>query len=100
MVLRYNKRGWLLPGILRLLLFRKRLTYARVVILGVLPEYLNSGIGGVLFYETALRLIRNGMKCGEASWVLEDNVMMNRGAELMRATVAKTYRVYEIPLGG
>jgi hypothetical protein len=30
--------------------------------------------------------------------VNEDNVMMNRGAELMQGTVDKTYRIYEMPL--
>ena len=31
---------------LRMLFLKKRIDYARIVILGVLPEYLNSGIGG------------------------------------------------------
>jgi hypothetical protein len=32
---------------------------------------------------------------GEASWVLEDNVMMNRGAELMSAKIWKRYRLFQ-----
>lgn len=93
-----NRRGYLIPGIIRLLLFKKRVDAVRIVILGVLPEYLNSGIGGVLFYETAQRAIANGYYHGEASWVVEDNVMMNRGAQLLNAERTKTYRVYQISL--
>lgn len=96
-VLKGNRRGYLLPGLIRLFLFRKRIDFIRIVILGVLPEYRTSGIGAVLFYETARRAVENGYPHGEASWVLEDNVMMNRGAALMNADRYKTYRIYELP---
>jgi GNAT superfamily N-acetyltransferase len=98
MILIDNKRGWAIPAIVRILLFKKRITYARVVMLGVLPEYRNSGIGGVLFYETARRITGNGMPCGEASWVLEDNVMMNRGAQLLNGEITKKHRLYQLSL--
>jgi hypothetical protein len=39
-----------------------------------------------------------GIYLGEASWVLEDNEMMNRGLELMNASKYKTYRIWECPL--
>ena len=95
-VLIHNKGGYLIPALLRMLLFRKRIDSARIVILGVLPEYRNSGIGSFLFYETGRRCVARGYPQGEASWVLEDNVMMNRGAELMQAVRDKTYRVYDV----
>lgn len=95
-VLKDNKGGYLIPGLIRLLLFRKRIDFIRIVILGVLPEYRNSGIGAVLFYETAQRAVANGYPHGEASWVVEDNVMMNRGAKLLNADRYKTYRVYDL----
>ena len=97
-VLVHNKRGWLIPGIIRLLLFKKRIDRVRIVILGVLPEYAHTGIGAALFYETGRRCVQYGYPHGEASWVNEDNVMMNRGAELMQGIVDKTYRVYQLPL--
>jgi GNAT superfamily N-acetyltransferase len=93
-----NRRGWLLPGLLRILLFRKRIRQARIIILGVLPEFANAGIGGVLFYETARRIVNWGIPCGEASWVLEDNVMMNRGAQLLNGEIVKRHRIFELPL--
>jgi GNAT superfamily N-acetyltransferase len=97
-VLKDNKHGYLIPGIIRLMLFKKKINFMRIVILGVLPEYRNSGIGGMLFYETGRRGVAQGYYQGEASWVLEDNVMMNRGARLMNADITKTYRMYEMPL--
>ena len=75
------------PAVFRMLLQKKRINYSRVVMLGVLPEFRNSGIGGVLFYETAVRCTRNGMPTGEASWVLEDNLMMNRGAQMLNGEI-------------
>lgn len=97
-VLIKNRRGWLLPGAIRLLLFKRKINYVRIMILGVLPEYRNTGIGGVLFHETGKRSVACGYMAGEASWVLEDNVMMNRGAELMLADKVKTYRLFQMPL--
>jgi GNAT superfamily N-acetyltransferase len=97
-VLIKNRNGWLLPGLVRLLLQRKRINQVRIIILGVHPDYLNSGIGGLLFYETGVRCVARGYPSGEASWVLEDNVMMNRGAELMNGVLTKRYRLYQRPL--
>jgi len=90
-----NRGGYLIPFLFRYFLQRKQIHFVRIVILGVVPEYLNSGIGGVLFYETGVRSVARGYPEGEASWVLEDNVMMNRGAELMNGDKYKTYRIYE-----
>lgn len=97
-ILVHNKRGWLIPAIIRMLLFKKKMDRVRIIILGVIPEYANTGIGGALFYETGRRCVENGYPHGEASWVNEDNVMMNRGAELMQGIVDKRYRVYQMAL--
>jgi GNAT superfamily N-acetyltransferase len=98
MILKDNKKGYLLPALVRMMLFKKKIDFIRIIILGVLPEYLNSGIGGALFYETGIRSVENGFPHGEASWVLEDNVMMIRGADLMGGDKWKTYRVYDYAL--
>jgi len=95
MILKNNKRGYLIPALLRIMLFKKRINLVRIIVLGVLPEYLKTGIGGALFYETGRRSVDIGYIYGEASWVLEDNVMMNRGAELMNATIWKRYRLFQ-----
>ncbi len=97
-VLINNKKGRLIPGLLRMVFQKKKINGVRIIILGVVPEYLNSGIGGVLFYETGLRCVAQGYPHGEASWILEDNVRMNRGAELLQGEKTKTYRIYQMPV--
>lgn len=94
-VLKDNRNGGLLRGLWLLLTRRSRIDSCRVLVLGVLPEHRRSGAAGVLFYEYALRAARLGYRGGEASWILEDNLMMNRAAEMMGGRRYKTYRVYE-----
>ncbi len=93
--LKYNKKGRLIPGLLRLMCHKKKIDGVRILVLGVLKEYQKSGAAGVLFFETAERALKLGYQWGEASWVLEDNIMMNRNAETMNAVRYKTYRIYE-----
>ncbi len=99
MALKYNKRGWLLSGLYHLYRHKKEINRTRIIVLGVVREHLKTGAAGVLFFETARRSVNRGYRTGEASWVLEDNVPMNRSAELLNAERYKTYRLYETPLG-
>ena len=94
----HNRKGYLLPALLRIALQKKKMNQCRIIILGVLPEYQGKGLGGLMFYETGRRGVDRGFPVGEASWVLEDNVMMVRGAELMGGEIWKRYRIYQKPL--
>lgn len=96
--LKYNKKGRLLPGLFQLFLRKKEINLVRIIVLGVLPEYLNTGAGGVLFYETAVRAKRLGYGYGEAGWILEDNTRMVKSAEMMQGTITKRYRIFEKPV--
>jgi hypothetical protein len=98
MALKYNKKGKLLPGLFHLFLRKKQINLVRIIVLGVVPERTKTGAGTLLLYETGKRGIENGYPFGEAGWVLEDNVMMNRAAEFMNGKRYKTYRVYETEL--
>ncbi|MCL4512278.1 MAG: hypothetical protein M1470_14655 [Bacteroidetes bacterium] len=93
--LKFNKKGHLLPGVYHLLTKKKQIHWIRIMVLGVIHSYQQTGIAAVLFYETGKRAVKHGYPDGEASWVLEDNLMMNRSAELLNATKYKTYRVYK-----
>lgn len=93
--LKANRNGGLLRGLWLLLTRRSRIDFCRVLVLGVLPEHQRSGAAGVLFYEYAIRTAKLGYRGGEASWILEDNLMMNRAAEMMGGRRYKTYRIYE-----
>ncbi len=94
--LKENKNGGTLGGLYQLLLRKKKVDLVRIIVLGVLPEHQRGGAAGVLFFETAQRAQKLGYKSGEASWILEDNMMMNRAAEMMQGKRYKTYRIYQM----
>jgi len=95
-VLKKIGNGKLFPfGFLKFLWYKRKINLIRIMVLGVIREYQKRGIDGVLYYETARRGMALGYEFGDASWVLEDNVMMNRSAELLNAQRYKTYRIYE-----
>jgi GNAT superfamily N-acetyltransferase len=96
--LKHNHKGRLLPGLARLFLHKKEINMVRIIVLGVLPEYLNTGAAGVLFYETAERARKLGYQYGEAGWVLEDNGAMVKAAEALNGKITKRYRIYEMPV--
>jgi hypothetical protein len=88
--------GRLFPtGLLKILYYQRLIKSLRVLTLGVVEEYRASGLAAG-FYAT---LFRNARKLGygdcEMSWILEDNILMNRSLELMGAKRYKTYRIYE-----
>jgi len=82
-------------AIMNVMMKKKQITQLRIIILGILPKYHNQGIDALLYREIMERATRKGIRRGEASWVLEDNIMMNRAAELMNATPYKRYRIFE-----
>lgn len=73
----------------------KNIHSARVMTMGVVKEYQNRGIDIVFHYHSFKNGIPKGIVQGEFSWVLEDNVMMVREAEMLNARIHKTYRVYD-----
>lgn len=94
--------GRLLPfGIFKLLWhtkIRNKINKCRILTLGVVPEFRNRGIDGMLYVETYNRGVANGYSCGEASWILETNDRMCRALEAMGFVPDKRYRVVEMPL--
>lgn len=88
--------GRLFPfGFIRLFTDRKKIKWCRILTLGIIPQYQKKGIDGVLYYEIIHRAAKKGIYFGEASWVLEDNEMMNRSALMMQGELYKKYRIYE-----
>jgi GNAT superfamily N-acetyltransferase len=89
-------KGKLFPtGLFKILYYQRLITSVRVLALGVVEEFRASGVGAA-FYAT---LVRNARKLGygdcEMSWILEDNVLMNRSITAMGAKRYKNYRIYE-----
>lgn len=89
-------RGHLFPfGIFKLLWHKRRIRHLRVITLGVRRAWQKRGIDALFYVETMKRGQARGCPRGEMSWILEDNEMMNRGAEAMGARVYKRYRLYD-----
>lgn len=92
----HNRRGSALGALFHLLTKKSKIDLLRIVILGVLPEYQKLGIDALLYHEIGLRSQPRGIKAGEASWILEDNSMMNRGlTQVMNGDRYRTYRLFE-----
>jgi hypothetical protein len=90
-----NKKGGLLGAAWRLILQKKKINFIRIIVLGVLPEHRNAGVVAVMYYELGERGAKRNIFSGEASWILEDNLMMNRALTVtMHGKIYKTYRLY------
>ncbi|MEO6720543.1 MAG: hypothetical protein ABIN67_09250 [Ferruginibacter sp.] len=90
------KRGRLFPtGIFKLLLGLKKINYVRVLALGVNEEHRKAGVEGYFYAEIIQKAIDKKIAGGEASWILENNEMMNKGLKNLNATVYKRYRIFE-----
>jgi len=94
--LRTNRSGRLFPfGLLRILWNQRKINRARVITLGVLPEFRRTG-ADALMYEWLWRHAHAlGYPWGESSWILETNSAMRNALERMGFAVYKTYRVYD-----
>lgn len=67
----------------------------RVLTLGVKNQFRAKGIESAMLIEGLDVGIGLGVRESEASWILEDNVMMCRVLEAIGGRVYKTYRIYE-----
>lgn len=90
------KKGRLLPtGIFKLLLGKKKINAIRVIALGVIEDYRKMGIETVFYGMIIKKGLQKGIKHAEASWILENNTMMNRAMRHVNANPYKRYRIYE-----
>jgi GNAT superfamily N-acetyltransferase len=95
-----NRKGRLVPFLLKALYMLKtrKLKRARILLLGVVPEWRGRGVDAVLFHEIWEQAAKHGIFWGEGGWVLEDNPAMWVGLEKMGFAIYKTYRMYDRPL--
>ncbi|HOD18099.1 MAG TPA: GNAT family N-acetyltransferase [Candidatus Cloacimonadota bacterium] len=77
----------------------KHISSARVITLGVIREYQKRGIDIVFHYNSYKNGLPKGFFKTEFSWILDDNVMMIREAEMLNAELYKIYRLYDKPIG-
>ncbi len=77
----------------------RKIDRGRVLTLGVLPEFRRTGAADLL-YQTLIKNGRaKGFRHGEASWILEDNLLMRTAIERAGGVAYKTYRLYDRPIG-
>jgi len=94
-ILKNIKRGKLFPtGIFKLLFFKKKIKQYRVILLGILEEYRKMGIEICFYIKIAREAVKKGIYEGEASWILENNFLMNKALKTINAIKYKTYRIY------
>jgi hypothetical protein len=55
-------------------------------------------VSALFYYETAKAALPKGYRRAEMSWILENNLMMNRDIRAMGGRLYKIYRMYELPL--
>jgi GNAT superfamily N-acetyltransferase len=91
--------GRLLPfGWAKALWYSRKINRARVLTLGVLPQYRQTGAGDLLYMHIFANAKRNGITCGESGWILEDNALMRTAIERAGGEAYKTYRLYDRPV--
>jgi GNAT superfamily N-acetyltransferase len=82
-------------GIAKFLWFSRKIKDIRVLAMGVTEEFRRKGLEGLLYLEAFKAAVKKGYQRAEMSWILEDNVLMQRGCERMGGKLYKKYRIYE-----
>lgn len=95
----HNKTGSLFGALWHIFTKKKTINMLRIIVLGVLKEYQKLGLDGILYYEFSERGPKLGIRKAEASWILEDNQMMNRALSVtMNGNIYKKYSLYQIDI--
>ncbi len=88
--------GSLLPfGWLKFLLLKGKIDRVRTLALGVLPEYRRRGFDALLYFEAMKEGVRIKYKWAEFSWLLEDNLDIQRPLEVFGGRIYRRYRLVE-----
>lgn len=88
--------GKLLPtGLFKLLFGKKNLKGFRVILLGVKPEFRSRSIFQLFVHEVFRRGRAYGATDVELSWILEDNNLMTRPMDTIKAPEYRRWRVYD-----
>jgi hypothetical protein len=91
--------GRLLPfGIFHFIFGKSKIKTLRLLTMGVVHQYQKRGLDIVFYLETIKNGFKKGYQKAELSWILEDNIMMNRIMDSLGAKLYKKYRIYEKPI--
>jgi len=98
LALLHNRSGGMFPGILKVLWHSRKIHRARILLLGVIPEFRGRGVDAILYQRVWENSVKHGMPSGEAGWILEDNEVMKKSATQLGFRISKTFRIYDKPL--
>lgn len=91
-----HARGSLFPlGLLKILYHQRHIHGCRVLTLGVVENHRTAGVAAAMYLALIDAAERLQYGDCEFSWVLEDNILMNRSLKALGAKVHKVYRIYE-----
>ena len=91
-----SAKGRLFPfGLIKILINKRKVDWARLPILGVLDEYRARGIDAVFYVKSMEGGYKKKIRHGELSWVLESNTMMRKILKHLGLKVYRTYRMYD-----
>jgi hypothetical protein len=91
--------GRLFPtGFLKLLVAKRKLKSGRMMVLGIKAAHRTRSILPLFIHELYRRAEAMNAVGGEASWILEDNLQMNRAMESMGARLYRKWRIYDRPI--
>ncbi|MDP2157529.1 MAG: N-acetyltransferase [Nitrospirota bacterium] len=89
-------KGSLNPlSILKALYYSRKIRGLRLLLLGITREFRNKGVDAVLLREIYPAMLKGKYQRVEFSWILEDNVPIQRIVEMAGGRLYKKYRLYE-----
>lgn len=74
---------------------RPVMTWTRIPLLGVKPEYRNKGVDAVLYYHVLKAMVEGGYQHSDSGWILAANKEMVSIAKSFGSQIYKTHRWYE-----
>jgi GNAT superfamily N-acetyltransferase len=94
-VFKSMSNGKLFPfGWWKLLNGRKHISRIRIMIIGVLPQWRGMGIDWCFYSRIAQYGKQKRIENGEACYVMQSNLQMNRMMKALKAPVVKEYKLY------
>ncbi|MBA4372419.1 MAG: N-acetyltransferase [Thermodesulfovibrio sp.] len=95
LVLKHMKGRMGPVGLAKALYYSRQIKDLRVMLLGVKKEFRNKGVEALLFREGFKPIKKGNYQRVEFSWILEDNLPVQRTIETMGGRLYKKYRIYE-----
>lgn len=91
-----HMKGKLNPvSIAKALYYSKKIRDLRTMLLGIKKEFRNQGVEALLYREGWKPIKRGNYERVEFSWILEDNIPVQRTIEIFGGRIYKKYRIYE-----